>query len=155
MAIYTGRNMPKEVGRTTMDSEVKSWLEDGPVLGSHEPIHVQRAAHDRFIDTNKPPIGKVEHLGLDGPHGTTRSAAWSRHWRLRDFSAKRSKRRAPPRPSAESALRSPRLVEGSLGNCRKQTAAEVRQAGMTSLSHAAMGKRVATFDQSVTKGESK
>jgi acetyl esterase len=41
-----------------------------PVLGSHEPIHVQRAAHDRFIDTNKPPIGKVEHLGLDGPHGT-------------------------------------------------------------------------------------
>ena len=44
--------------------------QDGPVLGSHEPIHVQRAAHDRFIDTNKPPIGKVEHLGLDGPHGT-------------------------------------------------------------------------------------
>jgi len=31
------------------------------------------------------------------------------------------------------------LVDGSLGNCRKQTAAEVRQAGMTSLSHAAMG----------------
>jgi acetyl esterase len=62
--------MPKEVGRTTMDPEVKSWLKDGPVLGSHEPIHVQRAAHDRFIDTNNPPVGKVEHLGLDGPHGT-------------------------------------------------------------------------------------
>ena len=87
MAIYSGKDMPKEVGRTTMDGEVKSWLKDGPVLGSHEPIHVQRAAHDRFIDTNKPPIGKVEHLGLDGPHGTTRSAAWSRQWRLRDFSA--------------------------------------------------------------------
>src|SRR5580698_5547304 len=66
----TGKDMPKEVGRTTMDAEVKSWLKDGPILGSHEPIHVQRAAHDRFIDTNKPPIGKVEHLGLDGPHGT-------------------------------------------------------------------------------------
>ena len=70
MAIYSGKDMPKEVGRTTMDPEVKSWLKDGPVLGSHEPIHVQRAAHDRFIDTNKPPIGKVEHLGLGGPHGT-------------------------------------------------------------------------------------
>jgi hypothetical protein len=44
MAIYTGRNMPKEVGRTTMDSEVKEWLKGGSVLGSHEPIHVQRAA---------------------------------------------------------------------------------------------------------------
>jgi len=43
------------------------------------------------------------------------------------------------RPSAESALRSPRLVESSLGNCRKRTAVEVCQAGMTSLSHAAMG----------------
>ena len=70
MAIYSGKDMPKEVGRTTMDPEVKNWLKDGPVLGSHEPIHVQRAAHDRFIDTDKPPIGKVEHLGLDGPHGT-------------------------------------------------------------------------------------
>jgi acetyl esterase/lipase len=70
MAIYSGKDMPKEVGRTTMDPEVKSWLKDGPVLGSHEPIHLQRAAHDRFIDTNKLPIGKVEHLGLDGLHGT-------------------------------------------------------------------------------------
>jgi hypothetical protein len=73
MAIYSGKDMPNEVGRTTMDPEVKSWLKDGPVLGSHEPIHVQRAAHDRFIDTNKPRSG------------------------LRDFAAKRSKRRAPPR----------------------------------------------------------
>jgi len=32
MAIYTGRNMPKEVGRTTMDSDVKDWLKDGPSL---------------------------------------------------------------------------------------------------------------------------
>jgi hypothetical protein len=41
------------------------------------------------------------------------------------------------------------------GKLPKTDAAEVRQAGMTSLSHAATGKRVATFDQSVTKGESK
>ena len=70
MAIYSGKDMPKEVGRTTMDVEVKNWLKDGPVLGSHEPIAAQRAAHDRFIDADKPPIGKVEHLGLAGPHGT-------------------------------------------------------------------------------------
>lgn len=44
MAIYPGKDMPKEVGRATMDPEVKSWLKDGPVLGSREPIHVQRAA---------------------------------------------------------------------------------------------------------------
>ncbi|HEY4950948.1 MAG TPA: hypothetical protein VIH88_11485 [Candidatus Acidoferrales bacterium] len=37
MAIYCGKDMPKEVGRTTMDVEVKNWLKDGPVLGSHEP----------------------------------------------------------------------------------------------------------------------
>ena len=70
MGIYSGKDMPKEVGRTTMDVEVKNWLKDGPVLGSHEPIAAQRAAHDRFIDADKPPIGKVEHLGLAGPHGT-------------------------------------------------------------------------------------
>jgi len=45
----------------------------------------------------------------------------------------------PDRGFVGVTLRSPRLVESSLGNCRKQTAAEVRQAGMTSLSHAAMG----------------
>jgi hypothetical protein len=32
MASYTGKNMPKEVGHTTMDFEVKEWLKDGPVL---------------------------------------------------------------------------------------------------------------------------
>lgn len=63
MAIYTGKDMPKEVGRTTMDFEVKEWLKDGPVLGSHEPIHVQRAAHDRFIDTEKPPDREGRTVG--------------------------------------------------------------------------------------------
>lgn len=70
MAIYSANDIPKQVNRTAMDPEVKDWLKDGPVLGSHEPIHIQRAAHDRFIDSDKPPIGSVEYLGLDGPHGT-------------------------------------------------------------------------------------
>lgn len=35
-----------------------------------EPIHVQRRAHDAFIDEEMPPIGRIEHLGLRGPHGT-------------------------------------------------------------------------------------
>jgi hypothetical protein len=38
MAIYSGKDMPKEVGRTTMDVEVKNWLKDGPVLGSHDAV---------------------------------------------------------------------------------------------------------------------
>jgi hypothetical protein len=71
MAIHSGKDMPKEVGRTTMDPEVKSWLKDGPVLGSHEPIHVQRAAHDRFIDTNKPSIGGNQNRGQSTNLDTT------------------------------------------------------------------------------------
>jgi hypothetical protein len=37
MAIYSGKDMPKEVGRTTMDPEVKSWLKDGPVRHQQTP----------------------------------------------------------------------------------------------------------------------
>ena len=43
MAIYSGKDIPKEVGRTTMDPEVKSWLKDEiryggqPSLFSHGP----------------------------------------------------------------------------------------------------------------------
>ena len=58
MAIYSGKNMPKEVGRTAMDFEVKDWLKDGPVLGSHEPIHVQRRAHDRLSTRTNPQSGR-------------------------------------------------------------------------------------------------
>jgi acetyl esterase len=70
MAVYSSKTIPKQVDRSTMDPEIREWLKTGPVLGSHEPIHVQRAAHDAFIDADKPPIGRIEHLGLDGPHGT-------------------------------------------------------------------------------------
>jgi acetyl esterase/lipase len=48
-------------------SRVGSWT--APSL-ARTNRYMCSAAHDRFIDTNKPPIGKVEHLGLDGPHGT-------------------------------------------------------------------------------------
>src|SRR6202046_123852 len=70
MAIYTRQTIPEQVRSGIMDPEIKAWLKTGPVLGAHEPIHVQRAAHDAFLDADKPPIGRVEFLGLDGPHGT-------------------------------------------------------------------------------------
>lgn len=70
MAIYSRKDIPNRVDRTKMDPEVAAFLKTGPVLGAHEPIHEQRRAHDAFIDADKPPIGAIEHLGLDGPHGT-------------------------------------------------------------------------------------
>ncbi len=70
MAIYSKADIPTTVDRTEMDPQVKAFLKTGPVLGAHEPIHIQRAAHDAFIDENKPPIGKVEHMVLPGPHGS-------------------------------------------------------------------------------------
>jgi hypothetical protein len=67
MAIYTGRNMPKEVGRTTMDPEVKSWLKDGPVLGSYEPIHVLEAVSGVDVGGRAPSRRSAERIaGLCG-----------------------------------------------------------------------------------------
>jgi acetyl esterase len=43
---------------------------DRPVLGAHLPIHVQRREHDAFIEKVKPQIGRVEFIGIEGPHGT-------------------------------------------------------------------------------------
>ena len=40
------------------------------MLGAHKPIHEQRVERNAFIDKVKPPIGKIEHLVLDGPHGS-------------------------------------------------------------------------------------
>jgi acetyl esterase len=70
MTIYKRSNIPAQVGRETMDAEIAKWLKTGPVLGSHKPIHVQRREHDAFIDKDPPPIGRIEHLALRGPHGT-------------------------------------------------------------------------------------
>jgi len=44
--------------------------QNGPVLGAHKPIQEQRREHDAFIDVKLPDIGKIEHLGIRGPHGT-------------------------------------------------------------------------------------
>lgn len=70
MPIYNGASIPQQVDRTTKDPEVAEWLKTAPVLGAHKPVHVQRREHDAFIDPVMPPIGRIEHPGLRGPHGT-------------------------------------------------------------------------------------
>lgn len=70
MPIYKAQFIPEKVESSTKDAEIAEWLKTAPVLGAHLPIHVQRREHDAFIDQNMPPIGKIEHLGLRGPHGT-------------------------------------------------------------------------------------
>jgi acetyl esterase len=70
MPIYNAQTIPSAVGSSTKDPEIAEWLKTGPVLGSHKPIYVQRREHDAFIDQTPPPIGRVEYLGLRGPHGT-------------------------------------------------------------------------------------
>ena len=70
MPVYDARSIPDRVTSGTKDPKIAEWLKTGPVLGSHKPIHVQRREHDAFIDADPPPVGRVEHLGLPGPHGT-------------------------------------------------------------------------------------
>jgi acetyl esterase len=70
MPIYDAASIPDKVTSSTKDPEIAKWLITGPVLGAHKPIHVQRREHDAFIDPNPPAIGRIEHLGLRGPHGT-------------------------------------------------------------------------------------
>ena len=70
MTIYDARSIPDNVTSGTKDPEIALWLETGPVLGAHKPIHEQRREHDAFIDADPPAVGGIEHLGLKGPHGT-------------------------------------------------------------------------------------
>ncbi len=70
MPIYDAKSIPAQVGSSTKDPEIAEWLKTGPVLGAHKPIHVQRREHDAFIDKDPPLVGRIEHLGLPGPHGT-------------------------------------------------------------------------------------
>ena len=70
MPIYDAESIPAEVNSSTKDPDVAAFLKTGPVLGAHKPIHEQRVEHNAFIDTIKPPIGKIEHFVLDGPHGS-------------------------------------------------------------------------------------
>ncbi len=70
MPLYDAKTIPETVASGTKDPEIATWLKTAPVLGAHTPIHVQRREHDAFIDADPPPVGRVEHLGLKGPHGT-------------------------------------------------------------------------------------
>jgi acetyl esterase len=70
MPIYSKSQIPAEVGRTKLEPEIAAWLPTGPVLGAHKPIHVQRREHEAFIDKVQPVIGRVEFIGIEGPHGT-------------------------------------------------------------------------------------
>ena len=70
MSTYSARNIPAAATRGTLDPELAQWLKEAPTLGAHEPIHEQRVSHDRLVAKVLPPIGRVEHLGLAGPHGT-------------------------------------------------------------------------------------
>ncbi len=70
MPIYDAKTIPPTVSSTTKDPEIAEWMKTGPVLGAHKPIHVQRREHDAFIDKHPPSVGRVEYLGVAGPHGT-------------------------------------------------------------------------------------
>jgi acetyl esterase/lipase len=70
MPVYNAKSNPAEVHSSTKDPEVAVFLKTGPVLGAHKPIHEQLLEHNAFIDKVKSPIGKIEHLVLDGPHGS-------------------------------------------------------------------------------------
>ena len=70
MPTYDARSIPDKVTSGVKDPEIAAWLKTGPVLGAHKRIHEQRREHDAFIDAEPPPVGRVEVLGLKGPHGT-------------------------------------------------------------------------------------
>ncbi len=70
MPTYDAPSIPDKVTSGVKDPEIAAWLKTGPVLGAHKPIHEQRREHDAFIDAEPPPVGRVEFLGLKGPHGT-------------------------------------------------------------------------------------
>ncbi|WBW73806.1 acetyl esterase [Schizosaccharomyces osmophilus] len=69
--IFTRVNLPPKVERAKKDPELTEWMSrHGPVLGSHQPLTVQRSEHDAFITKSPYNIGKIEHTALNGPHGT-------------------------------------------------------------------------------------
>ena len=70
MPIYDAQSIPVKVTSGIKDPEIAEWLKTGPVLGAHKPIHEQRREHDAFIDVDPPLVGRVDFLGLKGPHGT-------------------------------------------------------------------------------------
>ncbi|MFD7708549.1 alpha/beta hydrolase [Streptomyces sp. NPDC059785] len=70
MPVYDRRSVPERVGRGTLDPELAAWLPHAPVLGADESVAEARRAHHVLGEAPLPPIGAVEHLVLDGPHGS-------------------------------------------------------------------------------------
>lgn len=70
MQTYDAKSIPDKVGRGTLDPALAAWLPQAPALGGHETVAEMRASHDKLVAKTLPPIGRVEYLGLQGPHGT-------------------------------------------------------------------------------------
>lgn len=70
MPVYDRDNVPEHVGRGTLDPELAAWLPTGPVLGADESVAEARRSHHVLGEFPLPAIGSVEHLVLDGPHGS-------------------------------------------------------------------------------------
>ena len=70
MSIYNAKSIPAEARRGTLDPALAKWLPNAPALGGHETVAEMRVSHDKLLAKSLPPIGRVEYLGLQGPHGT-------------------------------------------------------------------------------------
>ncbi|MBW0102733.1 alpha/beta hydrolase [Pseudonocardia sp. KRD291] len=70
MAVYDRSTVPESVGRGTLDPELEAWLPTGPTLGADVTIAQGRRDHQQLAVGPWPQIGSVEHLVLDGPHGS-------------------------------------------------------------------------------------
>ncbi|NEB93959.1 alpha/beta hydrolase [Streptomyces bauhiniae] len=70
MPVYDRDSVPEHVGRGTLDPELAAWLPTGPVLGADESVAEARRSHHVLGEFPLPAIGSVEHLVLDGPHGS-------------------------------------------------------------------------------------
>ena len=70
MPTYDAKSIPSEAVRSTLDPALAKWLPEAPALGGHETVAEMRVSHDKLLARSLPPIGWVEYLGLQGPHGT-------------------------------------------------------------------------------------
>ncbi|MET9775518.1 alpha/beta hydrolase [Streptomyces sp. NPDC006367] len=70
MPVYDRHSIPEQVGRGTLDAELAAWLPTGPVLGADERVSDARRSHHVLAQVPLPPVGAVDHLVLDGPHGS-------------------------------------------------------------------------------------
>ncbi|MFG1704734.1 alpha/beta hydrolase [Nonomuraea sp. M3C6] len=70
MPVYDRTNVPPTVGRDGLDAQLAKWLPTGPVLGADERIADARRSHRVLAAKPWPPIGSVDTLVLEGPHGS-------------------------------------------------------------------------------------